>query len=220
MIITCRFSELSGINPTMEFQDTTLEKQQIYNGRIWRDLYARVDGDQYFLSGEFLFGDVSFNGREFNDLRFRYDIYNDEIILLVNLRTIIVLNKEMVSEFTLRYRNRSYRFLNMGSDSTSLLWGYANLLYDGPTTLFVKYSKKIELMAVDNKYDRFYQQHRIYVRKDGMIFPVSGRIDLYKLLADKKAEIRDFVKKNNQKILRNNPESFVRILQYYDDLNR
>lgn len=201
-------------------QDTILEKQLIYNGRIWRNLHIRVRGHPYFLASGFNSGNVIFNGKEFRNLKIIYDIHDDEIILYVNPQTIIMLNKEMVERLTFNYENRMYTIHNFGNDTTSLLRGYVNVLYDGPTALYTKYIKKIESMAEENKYDRFYQVHRMYIMKDNQIVQVSGKKELLKLLEPGRKEIKDYIKKNKLTVIRKDPYSFIPILMFYDSLKR
>jgi len=226
------FSVLSGINfyislssgciPEKGLQDTPLKKQLIYNGKIWQNLYFRIKGNPFFLSGNFLTGNVIFNGKEFKNLKVKYDICNDEVILYINPQTIITLNKEMVNEFTLEYQDTLHHILNMGNDSTSLLKGYNNLLYDGPTALFVKYTKQVDIQSLNRLDDVFFQQHRIYIRKDSTIVQISGRRELFRLLGDRKTEIRSYVKRNrlNINVTRKDPYSFVPVLQFYDGKTR
>ncbi len=199
-------------------QDITKEDYLILNGKLWRNPYLGIRGHAYFMTSDFLRGDITFNGKVFRDKTFKYDLYADEIILWVNSSTIIVLNKEMVNEFTIDYFNIKFRVINMGDDSTSILRGYVNEYYEGTTALYVKYSKEIELLAVDNKYDLFSQRHKIYIRKNDEIIRVSGKRALYKLLADKKAGLKDFVKKNRLIVTKTVPQSFIPLLQYYDGL--
>jgi hypothetical protein len=208
--------------PKIGSQDTPLEKQLIYNGKIWHNLYPRVKGDPFFLSGDFLTGNVFFNGREFQNMKIKYDICNDEVILYINPLTIITLNKEMIKEFTIEYQNRLHHILNMGNDSASLLNGFVNVLYDGPTALFVKYIKKVDIQSLNRLNDEFYQRHRIYIRKDGEIVYVSGRRELFKLLEDRKTEIRNYIKGDrlNLNVIRKDPDSFIPVLQFYDSQNR
>lgn len=199
-------------------QDTLKEKLALYNGRLWRNDYYKIKGDAYFLSAEYLSGSVTFNGKVFPDQRLKYDIYNDEIILWVNLHTVIILNKEMVDRFTLNYQNRTYNVVNLGDDSASIVKGLVNVYYDGPTTLLVKYRKMIDKLAVDKRYDLFYQTHRIYVKKGDKIYLVSRKKDLFKIVDDKIAEVKSFIKMNKLVIMRRNPESFIPVLKYYDTL--
>ena len=64
----------------------------------------------------------------------------------------------------------------------------------------VKYRKEIDLLAVDDKYDLFFQTHRIYILKDGTAWQVSGKNDLLKVLEDEKDRIKAFMKKNMVKV--------------------
>jgi len=213
-------SQLSDTLEKKEIQKTDLEKQLIYNGRIWRNKFIGIKGDPYFLSGDFLWGNILFNGREFLNLRIKYDIFNDEVVLWVDLQTIIFLNKEMVNEFTIKNQDRTYRILNTGKDSTSLVKGFVNILYDGPTALFVKNVKKIDLQPQDKMRAAFYQQHRIYVRKDSTLIQVNGKRGLFKLLGDRITEVRDFVNDNRLNVSRKDPYSFVPVLEFYDGNTR
>jgi hypothetical protein len=216
LIIEC-FNPLLSAKPN---QDVSSDDYLLLNGKIWRNFYLGVKGTPYFLSGEYLNGDITFNGRVFRDRTFKYDIYNDEIVLWINSSTIIILNKEMVDRFDINYLNNKYHVENMGEDSTSVLKGYVNVYYDGPTALYVKYRKEIEILAVDNKYDLFVQLHKIYIRKDGEPVQISGKREMFKLLADKKTELRSFIKQNKLSVSKSEPQSFIPVLEYYDKLRQ
>ena len=218
--MNCNGLQLSGNSPAKGIQDTTLEKQLIYNGKIWRNLYIRVKGEPFFLTGEFLNADVIFNGKQFRDLRIKFDIFNDEVILFVNPTIIIILNKEMINEFNFSYENRLYRIVNMGIDSTRVLNGFVSVLYNGATPLFAKYLKKIELQPYDRQNDVFYQLHRIYIKIDSVIVQISGKRELFKILQDRQSEIRDYVRANRVKITRKDPYTFIPLLQFFDSKNR
>jgi hypothetical protein len=126
----------------------------------------------------------------------------------------------MVDSVSIHYQNRSYKIVNMGEDSTSIVKGLVNVYYDGPTTLLVKYKKMIDLLAVEKKYDLFYQTHRLYIRKEDTIYLVSGKRDFLKILEDKIVEVKAFIKKNKLIIVRKVPESFIPVLKYYDSLKQ
>ena len=200
--------------------DNPQEDYLIMNGKLWRNLYLGVKGNPCFLTGEYLTGDITFNGRVFRDRIFRYDIYNDEIVLWVNSTTTIILNKEMVNEFDLNYLGEKYHVINLGEDSTSILSGFVNVYYEGPTSLYVKYRKEIEILAVDNKYDLFIQLHRIFIRKDNQIIQVSGKGELLKILSDRKGELKSYIKQNKLRVAKKEPWSFIPVLEYYDKLRQ
>jgi hypothetical protein len=202
------------------WQDIIQDDYLIRNGKLWKNFYLGVKGNPYFLSAEYLSGNITFNGKVFRDMTFKYDIYNDELVLWIDALPIIILNKEMVEEFDINYLNTRYHVINMDNDSASLLSGYVNVFYDGPTALYVKYRKEIELLAVNNRYDLFTQFHKIYIKKDGQVIQVYGKRALFKILADRKTELRSFVKQNKLRLSKSEPQTFIPILQYYDSLRK
>jgi hypothetical protein len=205
---------------SLVIQQNPSDKQLLLNGRIWRNPYSKVTGDQFFLANTFLKGSVTLNGRRFNNLDLKYDIYDDELILRIESHPIIFMNKEMVDSFSLVFENRNYHIINAGNDTSGVLRGYVNVLYDGPSALYVKYIKKIQPLAVDGKYDLFFQEHRIYLRKGPEIVPAGGKRKLLNLLEDKKKEIRDYMKGSRLKIKRKDPDTFIPVLKYYDSIRK
>lgn len=195
-------------------------KELLLNGRIWWNQYSRVTGDQFFLTSTYIKGSVTFNGRRFDNLDLKYDIYNDELILSIESHPVIFMNKEMVDSFRLDFGNRVYQIVNAGTDTSSVLRGYVNVLYDGPSSLYVKYTKKIQPLAVDGKYDLFFQQHQVYLRKGAEIVPVEGKRKLMNLLEDKKQDLRNYLKINWIKVRKNDPGTFIPVLEYYDSISK
>lgn len=201
-------------------QDTLLKDQLLYNGRIWRNKYYRIRENEFLFSKDFLYGSLTINEQEFNNLSIRYDIYNDEIMIQTNHGVILQLNKEMVDSFNIVFNNETFRFARIQEDSLKGFKGYVNVLYKGRSSLFVKYKKEIDLLAVDNKFDLFFQTHRIYLMKDNNVFPVSSKGNLLKLLSEDKEQIRNYIKKNKLKVSRTKPQSFVPVIKFYDNISQ
>jgi hypothetical protein len=197
----------------------TLEKQILYNGRVWRNLYQQIDGSQFLFSAEFLPGSVTINGRTFNNkaLKFKLDIVNDELLILTDKNTTLQLNKEMVDRFTLMYENKLFLFKKLEPDGLNMLSGYANVIYDGNTSLYVKYRKEIRLRNSTGEKDTFVQSHRVYVMKNGILHTVNNKANLIKLLSDRKEQLKDFIRANKIHISRNSPESIAPVLAFYDN---
>jgi hypothetical protein len=201
-------------------QQNPSDKRLLLNGRIWRNQYSKAIGDQFFLTNTFLKGSVTFNGRKFNNLDLQYDITNDELLLSVDSYPVIIMNKEMVDSFSLVFENRNYDMINAGTDSSSILKGYVNVLYNAPSALYIKYIKKFQPLAVDGRYDIFYEENHIYLRKGTEIVPVTRKSKLINLLQDKKKEIRHFLKSNRLRLIQKNPGTFVPVLKYYDSIRK
>jgi len=202
-------------------QQDSLGKQILYNGRVWRNLYQHIDGTQFLLSADFLHGSVTVNGMTFNspELMLKLDLINDELLLLTDRGSTLQLNKQMVDHFTLMYDNRQLEFRNLEADSLNQLSGYVNVIHDGKTALYVKYKKEVRLRDAPGDRDTFIQTHRIYLLKDGIAHQVKNSKNLVRLLKDRKAEVKDFMRTNRVRFTRNNPASFAPVLEFYDNLN-
>jgi hypothetical protein len=212
-----KLSDYSG-STIGDLHKDTIDKQLLYNGRVWRVLYKNVKGFEFLFTKDFLPGSVTIDGKTYNNLELKYDIYNDEILTATDRGIILQLNKEMVEKFTLYYENRIFYFHNIKRDSLSNLEGYVNVLHDGKTAFYVKYKKDILLLADDNKNDIFSETYKNYLLKDKKIYPMNSRKDLTTALIDKQPEIKAFIKKNKIQVSKKVPGSFIPVLIYYDTL--
>jgi len=198
----------------------TIDKQILYNGRIWRNNYLNIAGSQFLFSNEFLPGSVTIDGRTFNgkNLKLKFNIYDDELLTVTNSGTVLQLNKEMVDYFTLEFENRLYRFMNLHEDSLTVLNGYVQVLYEGATPLFVKYRKEIRLKSSVGENDTFLQSYRVYIMKDGTVHRLINKMSLVRILDDRKEQLTDFLRSNHTRLSIKIPDSFTPALQYYDSL--
>jgi hypothetical protein len=198
--------------------DTLNDNQVLFNGRIWRNIYFTVHGDQFLFTKEFLPGSLSISGKTFKNIYLKYDIFKDEILTPVNPGGILQVNKEMVDSFSVFFQNKTYRFVKIQDDSLTGSKTYFNVLYKGKTALFHWYRKKIEKLADEGKYDKFYQISRICFVKDNIIYPISGKSDLMKVLINDKEMIKNYIKINKLRISEKEPESFIPVIRYYDSI--
>jgi len=211
---------LSGQLPVkVNQQDTLIENQNLFNGRIWRNLYYLSEGNQFLFSNEFLPGSLTINGKRFTDIFLKYDIYNDEILTPVDQGGILQLNKEMVDSFSLSFQDKTYKFIKMQDDSIKGSKKYFSVLYHGKTALYLKYTKKIDKLTINGENEKFYQFRRIYFVKDNVIYLINSKSDLIMALIEKKEMIKPFIKKNRLYVSEKEPESFIPVIRYYDSLS-
>lgn len=211
-------SESSGFEELQK--DTFPENNNLYYGRIWRNLYFRVNGDRFLFSKEYLPGSVTMNGKTFHSVRIKYDLYKDEILTPYHSREILQLNKEMVDSFSIFFEGKTYHFIRIPEDSQDKLKGYVNVIYTGSSVLCVKYLKKIDFKAVDGQYDQFYQVSRIYLVKNYKSYLIKGKSDLIKVFAEDKVLLKNFIKKNKLTFSKDIPESFVPVISYFDTIRK
>jgi hypothetical protein len=206
-------------SPEFSQPDSLLNAQILYNGRIWRNLNYMVIGDPYFLSNAFLTGSVTISGKTFSLLRMKYNLYEDEIHIPAPSGEILQLNKEMVDSFSLLFNNKIYRFAIIPEDSVAGLKGCVQVLYHGKMELYVRYSKKIKRSDFESRPDKYYQISRIYCVQNKQSYFITGKNDLFNLLKGKKAQIKDFMRKNKLHVSKKDPESFIPVFRYMDTIN-
>jgi hypothetical protein len=194
------------------------ENQILYNGKVWRNLYYRIKGDQFLFSPEPMPGRITMSGHTYGYLELCYDIFNDEILTPTNNGIILQLNKEMVDSFMVSYLDRDYRFINVHTDSIRYFNGYLNLLYRGKSDLCLKYMKEVQLLAVERKYDLFYESRRLFFVTGGKVFPLNNAGDIYKAVPEYKDQLKAFSKKNRLRMSKKEPDSFIPLIRYYDSL--
>ncbi len=199
-------------------QDTVRDNQFFLNGRYWRNLYPLVQDHQFLFTRELLPGSVTMRGKTFSNVRIRYDIYKDEIMTPGSMGGFLQLNKEMVDSFSVIFQKKRYQFIRIPDDAVTGLEGYCNVLYSGKLALYAKYGKKIGKLAVEGKYDRFYEVTRIYMLKDGTFHLLRSKNDFMRLLKEDKTEIRNFINRNKLMISKEYPASFIPVISYLDTM--
>ena len=200
--------------------DTLWGNQTLFNGRVWQNSFYMVKEDQFLFSKEFLPGSVTMRGKTFLNVGIMYDIYKDEILTPFYPGGILQLNKEMVDSFSVLFQDKTYRFVRMTEDSLKGFRGYINVIYKGKTALYVKYVKKIDKLAVEGKFDKFYQFSRLYLVKDQIVYQITRKNDLIKALIENKDLIKNFIRKNKFEFSMDNPESYIPVVRYFDSIKQ
>jgi hypothetical protein len=203
---------------TQDKSKDNIERQILYNGRVWQNQFSNTEGNQFFVSSEFSNGGVVVDGHNFDSVQIKYDLINDELLIQRNDGTIILINKEMINSFNLFYYDRTYRFVNFDNASAGNLNGYCHLLYDGDIKIYVKYTKELIPTTITNGLPRFSQVNKVYVLKDGKIHRTDNRKELLNLFAEGEEQImiKKYIRSNQIMISRNDPESYRRVIEYYE----
>jgi hypothetical protein len=194
-------------------QDTAWMKQQIHNGRIWENRYGKISGHEYFLTEALCESRVTVNGRIFEKQLLRYDILRDEVVLMVRPDQFIMLNSEHTVEFTIISRNREYRFVNFGE------MGFYLVLYDGKTKLVRKYVKTVKKQSYDNLYATFAEETADFIVSDGIFHRLRNRSDLFRVMAGREKEVREYLRKSPAQFSMRRSESLIPVLEYFDSLS-
>jgi len=166
-------------------QDTVFSKQILYNGIVWRDLNTKNFGDPFLYSNMFLSGSVQINDISFQNVGLKYDIYNDELLIITDQSGIIQLNKEMVDSFIINFETIDHRFLKIEPDCLNTLAGYVEVYNKKNTTLYIKHIKEIVSTTDGITIKSFLQSQRYYVLRENRIYEINSNKDLIVLLVEK-----------------------------------
>lgn len=191
----------------------------IFNGPEYIYYIFKMEGDPYFIQGAFSKGWIGYSGRVYNPVSMFYDIQRDQLVVLNadSLTNIVMLN-EFVDSFYLS----GHTFISLKEDRKQNLFntGFYDLLYNGHVQLLARRIKtmedKIESMTVIRV---FSVGDRFYIHKDGLYYLVTNKKDVFRLLADKKHDIKKMMRKNHIKLNRKTFESsLVKVTAFYDQL--
>lgn len=204
-------------------QDTLKENQNLYSGKVWKNMYRRINGDQFLFTNYFLPGTVSTYGKTYKNVLIRYDIFSDEIMIPVDREEIVQLNKEMIDSFSITFENKEYYFSKIYNDRLNEIkgaQGFFNVLYRHESAIYVKYKKDISPHITDKSDGTFLQTQKIYLVNDNSVHPLSVTNDLFKALNTDEMQIRNWLKTNKLKVSKKRPESFVPAIRFFDSLHQ
>ena len=204
---------VSASHQSGNIQDTLWLRQKLQNGRIWIKKYQNITGHEFFLTEALAPGSLTIDGRTFAGQLMWYDIYNDRVVLMISPGLFIEPPPENSESFTISYMDSDYTFRYFGA------MGYCQILYDGSFTLVRKHIKEIKTITIDNSNDTFQEEHSDYIVDNERFLRLRNRRDLFTALADRKDEIRHFIREQGLWINVQNPASIIPVLEYYDSLS-
>ena len=191
----------------------------VYNGSAYIYFTYKMEGDPYFITGDFTEGWVNYSGRKYDSVPLMYDLARNEVVILgPDKISSIVLGNDFIDSFSLQ----GHYFIKLLQDYKQNLnnSGFYDVLYNGRMQLLVKRTKIIDEQIKDNVVVRIFSaKDRFYVHKDSLYYLVSNKKDVLHLFKDKTHDIRKYMRKNHLKFRRKNfEEPMVKVTEFYDQL--
>jgi hypothetical protein len=197
----------------------SLENAPVYNGQQYIYFTYKMEGDPYFISGNFSQGWVNYSGRRYDSLPLIYDLARNQLVVLApDKKSPIVLENDFIDSFSLL----EHQFIKLQQDYKQNMnnSGFYDLLYNGRIQLLAKRAKTIDEQIKDNSVVRiFTPKDRFYVHKDSLYYMVSNKKDVLNLFKDKAHDIKKYMRKHHLKFKRKKfEEPMVKVTQFYDQL--
>jgi hypothetical protein len=174
----------------------------------------------FFLENSWMPGTVYYSGTFSGSEIIKYDITTDNVIILLQERGAsfpVSVNRSVINEFIIS--GHLFTFLNDFPDNGnhSLMPGYYEVLYNGPTAFFARWVKRkaANKATMQTEYPL---EVSYYIKRKGEYHLIKNKALFIDLLSDHKDEIRSYMKTNKLRFSPGKSENAVKILEYYDNL--
>jgi len=205
-------SEQAGNADSLKFTGPS-ETSPLYNGRIFY-WYPAKEGHAFFLSPEWHTGSVLYDDVWYHDIKLKYDIYKDEVIVLHPGFKSIRLFSERVQQFTMG--QHSFVRLSPGKNS-SMKKGFYQQLAQGTITVLALHQKRLKENISDNKLIQYFDPANFYYAvKDGVYYPVKKLKTLLDLAKDQRQNIVRHLKKQGLKYRLNKEKTIAEAAAFYN----
>ncbi|MBF4506674.1 hypothetical protein IRZ83_08335 [Flavobacterium sp. JLP] len=194
-----------------------IESLDIKNGLAHLNFDKTVENqNRYYGSGDFKKGNVNYNGQDYFDLFFKYDIYSDELILRPydELNTTkINLIKENISYFTLG--NEKFVNLKELKNSSFQAGFYEEVIIANDLKLYIKYHKEKKKNIKDEiNLIEYIPRYEFLLFKEKKFNLINEKKEIIALYPASKSKINDFYLMNRN-LRKENASLFMKNLIKY-----
>ena len=202
-------------NKAIEGQDA------FYNGSQYAEPAQTKDGDHpFFISDDWTFGSITFDGQFFENVPLLYDITNDYVVSESPSGDMYVVAGHYLSSFTLG--DHYFEKLNSKEVTNfSSKPGYYEIVYNGPSKVISRHDKTTQRSYSDKKVIiHFIEKSQYFIRKNNTFHSVKSKSSVLKIFSDKKNLLRSYIRSEGLNFSRSRNESLAKIAAYYDQLNQ
>lgn len=201
---------------TQNYHQTISNNAALYKGIEYKHYDSKIDGYPFFMSQKIEEGDIKYDGILYKGVRLLYDI-NLQVLVLdhKNLAYPVIPDMRKISYVTLF----DHHFINLTLDTIPRMQsGLYDLLEEGGINLYVRRSKSYKEEPKETYVKRWFEsQEKYYFKKEGEYYKVNSKGMALKLMADKKKELKTFIKKNKLSFGQNFETSLKKLVEYYNN---
>ncbi len=206
-------------NVTTLYKNYTDENAPVYNGSGYLYYTFRMEGNPFFQSDGLSSGWVSYEGKKYDPLSLLYDLTRNEVVVLLpDSNSRAVLHNQFIDSFHVA----DHTFINLKEDHQQNLYntGFYDLLYAGHVELLARRTKLMQEDLRDNPViTDIFPKDFFYIHKRGLYYLVTNQKDVFRLLSDKKREIKKMMRQQHLKLNRKTFEgTLVIAVTFYDHL--
>jgi len=178
-----------------------------------------AQGYPFFLSESPLDGSVLYDGVSYEHAPLQYDLVTGEVVAHDSTGDA---NISLVQDKLPRFSIKGHHFIRLpaaGDSDRSISASYYELLEDGRTPLLARHEKRLVFPFNKEEAVKYLATDIYFVRLDGRYIRVDGRRSLLNTLADKKDQLRKFIRQHDLDFSKDLENALRRAIAYYNQLN-
>jgi hypothetical protein len=191
----------------------------LYNGKKYTYfLPPGTGGNQYFLSSDFITGEVTIRGKSFTGILLNYDIYNQRLLLQYNDESGAVNILEISEAWLERFHLGPSEFIFLTNEGDSRIY---QVLGDGPFYILYHWRKDLRLTNSTgaSNYSFSPPQKNRHVLIGGILYPLrseGGFVGLFK--PEHKMEIKSYMHTNKINLKNSSDREMTELINYIGNL--
>lgn len=186
-------------------------------GAGYKELTNPSNGHSFFLTDDFIGGDISYGDELYRNIPLLFDLVSGEILTeRPSDGSKIVLIKEKVKEFTID----NHRFVQLKSSlDLSLSHRFLEIIHQGKVSAYILWSKEtkddlsgrtVRVVITDKK--------KYYIEKEGVFFTVRGKNSILQIYKDQKSLMRKYMKNAKMRFGENQAMAISALTRYYNSI--
>lgn len=211
-----------GVSPEIFGQPKSKSNiQTIVNGKVWVPTASVSLGKQFFLEKMNLNGSLLYEGLQFNNIEFSYDLSKELVITTIETESKtkrnIIINPYFLEGFNVNDHSSNFEFLRgnllhkkLDPLSYYQVVGSRNLQY------VIKRKKHRKLKSNSSETFKYVSINSLYIIKEGELIPIKGKKDIINLFPYQKKEMRKYLRNSKLKIRTKTPMDAVPLLLKFD----
>lgn len=203
------------------YDSVNVWSQHLYNGALYFVYDAKSEDHQFYLSRDWIEGDLTFDDQFYKGLLMKYDIAKDMLIIRhYEGEGHVSLQGDRVSSFVLK--NHQFRRFESGKEvGASMRTTFYDVLYDGKSKVLARRSKE-RLTKIDNMtvVAHFFDRDHFYLQRNGFYASVRSKKSVLNLFFDRKKELKKYLRVNHIRFAEDREGAIVKTAMRYDELTQ
>jgi hypothetical protein len=204
-------------NTTRQYFNAIKETAPVFQGREFIPYGAQIKGTPFFLNAEPVSGTLEYNGIEYPNIKFAYDMVSDKVIVSNYTNEYLMIAP---SEKIMRFQIGGHTFFRPEPDIRFrglTDTGFYEILHPGKTMVIARKTKQVQYYPGEDISYAFRTYVSYFVYDNEKFIEVSSQKDLLSIYKDRADEVRKYLRGQKLSFKKNTEETLKRSAKFYDE---